>query len=131
LFKLYIPILPLLPPATKYYFYKSIFILSIYITFSPNLISGCTPKLAPFIFALLNLVPTQYDLSNIKFCKLALLKFVFYNNEEVRSACGILILDKLSPENNGLYRLTAVIAAAALFDIDLFVLDCNTIFIII
>jgi hypothetical protein len=30
--------------------------------------------------------------------------------------------DKLIPENNGLYRLIAVIAAAALFDMDLFIL---------
>ncbi len=78
-----------------------------------------------------NLVPTQYDLSNITFFKLALLKFVFYNNEYVRSACGILILDRLRPENNGLYKLTAVIAAAALFDMYLLVLVCYTIFIII
>jgi hypothetical protein len=131
LFKLYIRILPLIPPVTIYYFYSSIFNLSIQKTASPNLISGCTPKLAFFISALLNLVPTQYDLSNITFCKLALLKFVFYNNEDVISACGILILEKFRPENNGLYILTAVIAAAALFDIDLLVLVCYTIFIII
>ena len=80
---------------------------------------------------MLNLVPTQYDLSNITFYKLALFKLVFYNNDAVISALGILIWDKLRPENNGLKRLTAVIAAAALFYIDLFVLVYNTIFIII
>ncbi len=130
-FKLYIPILPFYPPATIYYFYSLIFIISIYLTRSPNLISGKTPKLVSIIFALLNLVRKQYDLSNITFSKLALFKLVFYNNDAVISALGILTWDKLKPENNGLKRLTAVIAADALFYIDLFVLVYNTIFIII
>jgi hypothetical protein len=77
-FKSYIPILPKYPPATIYYFYRTIFIISIQLTFPPNLISGCAPKLTFFIFALLNLVPTQYDLSNITFYKLELFKLVFY-----------------------------------------------------
>jgi hypothetical protein len=94
-----------------------------HLVYWPNLISGLTPKLAFVIFALLNLVPRQYDLSNITFCKFALVKLVFYNNDDVKSAFGILILDKSRPENNGLYKLTAVIAAAALFDIEISVLD--------
>ncbi len=48
---------------------------------------------------------------------------MFYNKDDVKSAFGILILDKFSPENKGLYRFIAVIAAAAVFDNDLLVLD--------
>ncbi len=100
-FKLYIPILPFHPPTTIYYFYSDIFIISVQLTHSPNLISYFCPKLAFFIFALLNLVPTQYDLSNIILYKLELFKLVFYNNDDVKSALGILMYDKLRPDNNG------------------------------
>ena len=100
-FKSYIAILPFYPPTTKFCFY-SLYKKSIHWIFYPNLISAIKPKVAFLISALLNLVPTQYDLSNITFFKLALLKFVFYNNEYVISAYGMLILDKSRPENNGL-----------------------------
>ncbi len=39
------------------------------------------------------------------------------------------MLDKLRPENNGLYILIAVMAAAAVFDIDILVFVEYTIFI--
>jgi hypothetical protein len=73
--------------------------------------------------ALLNFVLIQYDLSNTTLFKLAPLKLVFYNNENVKSALGMLIFAKSSPENNGLYKFTAVIAAAAQFSIVLLILD--------
>ncbi len=40
---------------------------------------------------------------------------MLFRHEDVKSALGILIFLKSKPENEGLYKLTAVIAAAALF----------------
>jgi hypothetical protein len=92
---------------------------------------GRSPKVELYIFALLNLVPLQYALSNTTFFKLELLKLVFCKHEQDRSAFGMLILSKFIPENDGRYKLAAVIAAAELFYIYLFVLDYSTISIII
>jgi hypothetical protein len=55
--------------------------------------------------------------------KLAFVKLVFYKQEYDKSALGMLILLKFMPEKEGRYKLRAVIAAAALFYIDLFFLD--------
>ncbi len=68
-------------------------------------------------------MPLQYVLSNTTFYKLALLKLVFSKIAPDKSALGILILFNLIPENDGWYILIAVIAAAELFYIYLFVLD--------
>ncbi len=67
----------------------------------PNYISGNTPNVTLFIFALLNLVPLQYVLSNSTFYKLALFKLVFYKIAHDKSALGILILSRFNPENDG------------------------------
>ena len=93
------------------------------LTISLNYISGNTPNVALFIFALLNLVPLQYVLLNTTFYKLALFKLVFYKIVHDKSALGILILFKFIPENDGWYILIAVMAAAELFYIDLFDFD--------
>ncbi len=73
--------------------------------------------------ALLNLVPLQYVLSNTTFYKLELFKLVFYKIAHDKSALGILILFKFIPENDGWYKLIAVMAAAELFYMNLFVFD--------
>jgi hypothetical protein len=95
--------------------FSLIFIISTQLTLYPNYISGNTPNVALFIFALLNLVPLQYVLSNTTFYKLALFKLVFYKIAHDKSALGILILFKFIPENDGWYILVIVIAAAELF----------------
>jgi hypothetical protein len=64
----------------------------------------------------------QYALSNTVLYKFESFKFVFYKYAQDKSALGILILVKFIPENKGLYRLTAVIAAAALLETEIFVL---------
>jgi hypothetical protein len=99
------------------------FIISTHLTVCLNYISGSTPNVTLFIFALLNLVPLQYVLSNETFYKFALLKLVFSKIEHDKSALGILILFKFIPENDGWYILIAVMAAAELFYIDLFDFD--------
>ncbi len=65
------------------------------------------------------------------FWRLALVKSVFYKSAPDKSAFGMLILVKSIPENSGLYKLIAVIEAAALFYINLLVFDYLIIFIII
>jgi hypothetical protein len=65
----------------------------------------------------------QCVLLNITFCKLELLKLVLSKQAVDRSALGILTFSKFIPENDGRYILTAVIAAAALFSINLFYFD--------
>jgi hypothetical protein len=47
---------------------------------------------------------------------------VFYKKAPDKIAPGIDILLKFKPENEEFYKLAKVIAAAALFEIDLFVL---------
>ncbi len=71
----------------------------------------------------MNLVPLQYVLSNTTFYKLELLKLVWSRIARDKSALGILILFKFIPENDGIYKLIAVMAAAELFYIDLLVFD--------
>jgi hypothetical protein len=95
--------------------FSLVFFISTHITYYPNYISGNTPNVVFFIFALLNLVPLQYTLSNTTFYKLALFKLVFYKIVHDKSALGILILFKFIPENDGRYKLIAVMAAAELF----------------
>ncbi len=123
MFKLYIYTLPLLPPATIYYLFSLIFIISTQITLYPNYIYGNTPNVALFIFALLNLVPIQYVLSNTTFYKLELFKLVLSKIAHDKSAFGMLILFNFIPENDGRYKLIVVMAVAELFYIDLFVFD--------
>jgi hypothetical protein len=55
--------------------------------------------------------------------KLALLKLVLSKQVKDRSALGILTLLRSIPEKDGKYILTAVMAAAELFSIDLFCRD--------
>jgi hypothetical protein len=71
----------------------------------------------------LNLVPLQYVLSNTTFYKLELFKLVWSRIARDKSALGILILFKFIPENDGMYKLIAVMAAAELFYIALLVFD--------
>ncbi len=68
-------------------------------------------------------MPLQYILSNTTFYKLELLKLVLSRIARDKSALGILILFKFIPENDGIYKLIAVMAAAELFYIDLLVFD--------
>ncbi len=63
----------------------------------------------------MNLVLLQYVLSNTTFYKLELLKLVWSKIASDKSALGILILFKFIPENEGIYKLIAVMAAAELF----------------
>ena len=110
--------LPYSPPATIYYLFSLIFIISTQLTLYPNYISGNTPNVALFIFALLNLVPLQYVLSNTTFYKLELLKLVLSKIAHDKSAFDMLILFNFIPENDGQYKLIAVMAVAELFYID-------------
>ncbi len=71
----------------------------------------------------MNLVPLQYVLSNATFYKLELLKLVLSRMAHDKSALGILILFKFIPENDGIYKLIAVIAADEIFYIDLLIFD--------
>ncbi len=71
----------------------------------------------------MNLVPLQYVLSNTTFYKLELFKLVWSRIARDKSALGILILFKFIPENDGMYKLIAVMAAAELFYIALLVFD--------
>ena len=73
--------------------------------------------------ALLNLVPLQYVLSNTTFYKLALLKLVLSKIAHDKSALDMLILFNFIPENDGWYKLIAVMAVAELFYIDWFIFD--------
>ena len=68
-------------------------------------------------------MPLQYVLSNKTFYKLELLKLVWSRIAHDKSALGILILFKFIPEKDGIYKLIAVMAAAELFYIDLFIFD--------
>jgi hypothetical protein len=61
-------------------------------------------------------------LSNTTFYKFESLKFVSYKLAQDKIALGILILLKFIYWKAELYKLARVIAAAALLDIDLFVL---------
>ncbi len=63
----------------------------------------------------MNLVLLQYVLSNTTFYKLELLKLVWSRIARDKSALGILILFKFIPDNEGIYKLIAVMAAAELF----------------
>ncbi len=63
----------------------------------------------------MNLVPLQYVRSNTTFYKLELLKLVWSKIAYDKSALGILILVKFIPENDGIYKLIDVMAAAELF----------------
>ncbi len=83
-----------MPPVNKYYFFLLIFIISIQIIFCRDFNSAKTVNVALFIFALLNLVPLQYVLSNNTFYKFALLKLLLTNKAHDKSALGILILFK-------------------------------------
>lgn len=47
------------------------------------------------------------------------MKLVFYKSAKVKYAFGMLILEKSRPDRLWLYRLSAVIAAAEVFSIDL------------
>jgi hypothetical protein len=84
-----------------YYLFSLNFIMSIQLIISPNYIFDNTPNIALFIFALLNLVPLQYVLSNTTFYKLAFSKLVFFKIAQDKSALGILILSRFNPENDG------------------------------
>ncbi len=71
----------------------------------------------------MNLVPLQNALSNTTFYKLELLKLVWSRIAHDKSALGILTLFKFIPENEGIYKLIAVIAADELFYINLLIFD--------